>query len=103
MFAAVPAATLAQGLDAAFLAEMLREESRRAPARESGPSPRGLRAAVSLARTLSIGGECRMARPVVSTLGVQAPVSGFVLNDAQGRHFGHAVRAALLNLPPPVA
>jgi hypothetical protein len=101
VLAAIPAVSLASGLDAAILMELTREDGRRVPTRDAAASVRSLRAAVSLARRL-IRGEATMA------LGVRtAARPGIAVERSRKRPARkpapalHHVRVSLLNLPPP--
>lgn len=99
VFAAIPAVTIAQGLDAAVLAELMREEGRQVPARDPGSSPKGLRAAVSLARRLN--SETRISRP--RTTISQRPAADVIgsIASCEPAIAARLPREALLNLPPP--
>lgn len=101
VFAAIPAVSIAQGLDAAVLAELLRDTGRTAPAREPGTSPKGLKAAASLAKRLTPSTE-RLSRPRVSIpqrIAQRSPSPIPARRDPPPST--HDLRAALLNLPPP--
>ncbi len=101
VFAAIPAVSIAQGLDAAVLAELMRETGRTAPAREPGSSPKGLKAAVSLANRLNSTIE-RISRPraSISQRLVRSTTPPITASDPPP--ITHDLRAALTNLPPPV-
>ncbi|MBL8747464.1 MAG: hypothetical protein JNK58_14050 [Phycisphaerae bacterium] len=99
VFAAIPAVSLAQGLDAAVLAEFMREHSRSNPARDPGPTPRGLKAAVTLAKTLNARQHTPRPRPSISN----RIAAGRAMPSAasEPRPAAQLPREALLALPPP--
>jgi plasmid replication initiation protein len=100
VFAAIPAVSVAQGLDAAVLAELMRDEGRRLPPREPDSSSKGLKAAASLTRRLGSTNTERIARPrAVMTRRIEdrpAPIATIEPPPAR-----HDLEESLLSLPPP--
>lgn len=101
VLAAIPAVSLAQGLDAAILLELTREDGRRSPVREPSASARSFRAAVTLARRLVRGAVPAAARPAAAT--TTRPVTERSQAIALQRSLPKDdwLRDSLLSLPPP--
>lgn len=101
VFAAIPAVSVAQGLDAVVLAELMRDDGRRLPLREPDSTSKGLKAAVSLARRLGSSNAERIARPRVVMArrveGRQTPIGTIEPSPAL-----RDLQESLLSLPPPV-
>lgn len=96
VFAAIPSFSMAQGLDAAVLAELLREQQRTTPCRERQV---GREAAAEIVRRLGDAQRGAIARVRVvmtqrTALREPAPL-------ARGVSLSTLVRPALLALPPP--
>lgn len=101
VFAAIPAVSIAQGLDAAVLAELMRDDGRRLPPKEPDSNSKGLKAAVSLARRLGSTNAQRIARPrvVMARRVGERPAQ---IATREPRPAAHDLEESLLSLPPPV-